>query len=775
MSFAGSSRLGSGVSALAIAAVVAFASPALAAPRPSESATAEASTPKPATTKPTRLYADSQSIEVQTETVWRPMCGSSASQLDTAQLDQIAETLRTAEPNVAAVADPEPTVDFELTFNKSGTVPAEAAQALAEVERYIESRFTNAVEVVVDVSFTPLPLNILGATANNFVLLDWPVVRDGLVAGMDGDDTIQDWLPAGATIPVRYNIFTDEVTDENRVHVTFANHRAAIGSLKGNDGTMIFNSELVWDYTPPSIGTVDGPEALSFQDVVVHEVAHILGFSSGVDGPNNTGRPFDIELLDIYRFQMTDGEGTNYNPDTLEEFTTTPRLADRGPSFPMNDDNVVSDLISDEYRMSDGAPSQASHFRAMFPKELLMDPFFVPGETFYPDYFQAADINMLDAIGWDYPHMNTTCSDSLDVACNDPRHFDNSLVFSTPEPAFSCGVGAEHDGTLWFKFVPDTQSVRISTCDSVGENSTFAIYEGECGSLVEIACSEDSGCGTDGTLSSVCLSDLVRGHTYYVQIAAATPADTGLYTISVECMCDLACSTPNCCTQADSPVNAPNPVDKTRFLSLVPSNDGIPIALRVTLTSLHHPMPRNFDTVFTSDFSEFEGEVRWAGPLRVDEDSEILGTEILHAELQCDPVFTEWPPGEVVHLHGAEIVPSSVYQVEAVRIGCADTLDDPSLFSAPLQISTARWGDIIAPFQDVLAPYPAIQPDVRDLTAMVDTVKNIPSAMSKPNALLHPNAPDPSRKVNVIDLTLLTDTVKGLPYPYPGPTSCPTP
>ena len=94
-------------------------------------------------------------------------------------------------------------------------------------------------------------------------------------------------------------------------------------------------------------------------------------------------------------------------------------------------------------------------------------------------------------------------------------------------------------------------------------------------------------------------------------------------------------------------------------------------------------MPRNFDTVLTRDFSEFEGEVRWAGPLLVGQDSESLGTDILHAALQCDPVFTEWPPGEVVHLHGAEIVPSSVYQVEAVRIGCADTLDDPSLFGGP--------------------------------------------------------------------------------------------
>ena len=63
-----------------------------------------------------------------------------------------------------------------------------------------------------------------------------------------------------------------------------------------------------------------------------------------------------------------------------------------------------SDIIIAEYRMSDGKPYQASHFREQNnPWIGLMDPAFAYGETHYPNYFSTADKNMFDAIGYDYP------------------------------------------------------------------------------------------------------------------------------------------------------------------------------------------------------------------------------------------------------------------------------------------------------------------------------------------------------------------------------------
>src|SRR5262249_42343309 len=129
----------------------------------------------------------------------------------------------------------------------------------------------------------------------------------------------------------------------------------------------------------------------SFQDVLVHECGHALGFTSGADF-----RFHDMEALDIYRFQRTGG-GHDYNPDTTAEFKVRPRLV----SFDDPNNDVVVDVITVEYRMSDGDPYQAGHFREQSDNIGLMDPALANGETHYPNFLSAADLKMLDAIGYD--------------------------------------------------------------------------------------------------------------------------------------------------------------------------------------------------------------------------------------------------------------------------------------------------------------------------------------------------------------------------------------
>ena len=128
-----------------------------------------------------------------------------------------------------------------------------------------------------------------------------------------------------------------------------------------------------------------------------HEVTHALGFASGADFRNN-----DLEMPDLIRFQRTDGTG-NYNPDSLADFTTTPRLVDY--NSPNDDHN--SDLIDVEYRMSDGSPYQASHFREQTQNIGLMDPAIGGGQTYVnrPDtsYYSQADLDVLDFMGYDLP------------------------------------------------------------------------------------------------------------------------------------------------------------------------------------------------------------------------------------------------------------------------------------------------------------------------------------------------------------------------------------
>jgi hypothetical protein len=167
-----------------------------------------------------------------------------------------------------------------------------------------------------------------------------------------------------------------------------------IGSVSGTGASMLFNTQFNFDYDPSN-----GVNGTSFMDVIIHEVGHALGFTSGVDY-----RTADIDALDLFRFQSQDG-AYDYNPDTASDFNTRPRLQD----FNSPNGQHISDLISVEYRMEDGTPYQASHFRHQARPIGIMDPAIAAGDTLYPDYFLQPDLDMFDAIGWDYPGPVSDC------------------------------------------------------------------------------------------------------------------------------------------------------------------------------------------------------------------------------------------------------------------------------------------------------------------------------------------------------------------------------
>ena len=89
--------------------------------------------------------------------------------------------------------------------------------------------------------------------------------------------------------------------------------------------------------------------------------------------------------------------------------------------------------------------------------------------------------------------------------------------------------------------------------------------------------------------------------------------------------------------------------------------------------------------------------------------------------------------------------------------------------SPPLTIVTARWCDVIEPFNP---PSGSTQPNIDDVVAIVGkwlgklfTLKSM--------AQLQPNIPDPSADVNVDDVLDCVNAWLGPPYPFDGPVSCP--
>ncbi len=339
------------------------------------------------------VRATGEKIVGETETVWRPMCGNTTAMThaDLATVMEGHQQLIDAEVHPIVIDANTRSAGIDVVFTLSGGgIPADAPNAFALAETFIESQFSDPITVDMNVTFQNLGGGVLGATSINYFTVTYEQYRDGLIADMDGDDTLQSSLPAGSTIPVRYNESNASVTNENRVFTSRAVYRAAIGSIGQTAGSMTFNNSFNWDYNPAN-GVPGGAQSLV--DVIIHEVGHAMGFASGSDFRTN-----DIEAIDLVRFQRTDG-GADYNPDTLAEFGTTPRTVDA-----INTDNQNSDLISVEHRMSDGSPFQSSHFREQSSNIGIMDPALAGGQTFIGrGYYSTADTNLFDFIGYDFP------------------------------------------------------------------------------------------------------------------------------------------------------------------------------------------------------------------------------------------------------------------------------------------------------------------------------------------------------------------------------------
>lgn len=329
-------------------------------------------------------------VEMPCEEVWKPVCGTPEG-LVTA--DDLAEMSLTHALDFGP--DEETTIldqggvaaGLNVVFQLGASVPGAAVPAFAAAEAYLESQFaSDAMTVTVSVSFASLSPGVIGGTGSSYGYVSWASSRSALQAGMDGSDTIQSYLPSGTTIPVRYT--SGATTNENRVFWTFANWKANGGTVSGNDASMQYSTNFPFDYDP-SNGVTAG--TISLQDVIIHETGHALGFTSGVDF-----RYKDMEVLDIWRFRSTDGNG-DFNPDSNAEFQVRPRWC----VWNNPNDQHNFDLISAEYRLSDGSPYQASHFREQVPVIGIMDPAFSYGETFYPNFLRAPDLAVFDAIGYD--------------------------------------------------------------------------------------------------------------------------------------------------------------------------------------------------------------------------------------------------------------------------------------------------------------------------------------------------------------------------------------
>lgn len=335
---------------------------------------------------------DGTQVTMPTEEVWKPVCSNRAD-LSVGDLGVMSVTHAWdfLDMNEVTIVDDtpgySPRAGLDVVYVLGPSVPAAAIPAFAAAEAFLQGKFPNdTMTLTVSVSFAALSPGVIGGTGSSYGSLTWADSRSTLQAGADGSDTIHAFLPSGTTIPVRYR--SNRTTNETRVFWTFANFKANGGAVAGNDASMQYSTNFPFDYDPSNGVTTN---TISLQDVIIHETGHAMGCTSGLDF-----RTSDIEVIDIFRFQRTDGNG-DYNPDTTAEFQTRPRMG----IFNYNDDHNFDIIGAVEYRYSDGSPYQASHFREQVPAIGIMDPAFSYGETFYPAFMLTSDTTLFDAIGYD--------------------------------------------------------------------------------------------------------------------------------------------------------------------------------------------------------------------------------------------------------------------------------------------------------------------------------------------------------------------------------------
>lgn len=209
-----------------------------------------------------------------------------------------------------------------------------------------------------------------------------------------------------------------------------------------------------------------------------------------------------------------------------------------------------------------------------------------------------------------------------------------------------------------------------------------------------------------------------------------------------------------------------------------------PTALRVDLVDLQTPIPSNPPSSPPPNFGAFEvgtctaggegnGCVRWVGPVVTafqSQDNPGLGS-YQAARLQCTPYYYDWSANGLIHVLGAEVIPSSSYQVYSVAASCAGTEPTCLNISPPLSLTTTRWGDLTTPFNP---PSPTVQPDSLDIVGVLNRYKSQSGSPLHASAAIQPNTVDPNVDVSPLDVVATVDAYKGVAYPYTGPCACPS-
>ncbi len=258
-----------------------------------------------------------------------------------------------------------------LTFNFStiqgDTLTAAQSAAFVTAGQAWSSAFSDPVTVSVGIGFTSLGSGVLAQTTANFVTVSGAQTLTALTAdAKSANDTLA--VASFATQP-----------PAGQIALSTAQARALGLATSGGDGSIQFSNSFIFATSRNSDGTI-ASNSFDLIGVAEHEIAHLLGFDSSIDGISATGAP---TLLDEFRFT-----GANAR-------TAVPGAA----YFSLNDGiSAVLDPLGNPANFSPGGAGQyqASHWAPGVSG--IMVPAYSPGVVINAT---ALDKTALDALGYD--------------------------------------------------------------------------------------------------------------------------------------------------------------------------------------------------------------------------------------------------------------------------------------------------------------------------------------------------------------------------------------
>ncbi len=342
-----------------------------------------------------------------------------------------------------------------LQFNliPTGNVTPQALTAFQQAANIWSSILTDDIMVNINIDFMDLGPGILGGAVSVSQSNSVTAFRTALTGDSKSltDQTAVANLPTGNALSLYTSnpatgaaqVDNDGSTNNTTLDVNTALAKA-VGLLSANnsalDADLTIGSAVPWDFDPSN--GINANE-YDFIGTVVHEIGHVLGFTSGADtvdvtsgagpaAPVNLNGTAYVAPLDLFRFSTA----------SISNNTALDVRADSAPKFFSLDHNVTQ-LTTYSTGGYNGDGFQASHWEDDGNNPAfyigVMDPNGINGEF---DYVTNLDVIAFDAIGWDVRMDFGDAPDSgvgtgagnynTNLNDNGPRHalFEDSGLFS---------------------------------------------------------------------------------------------------------------------------------------------------------------------------------------------------------------------------------------------------------------------------------------------------------------------------------------------------------